>query len=184
MSAAFAGHNLEVLAASATRPGSDEPTIVYRDVHHGTVVLANLIVTFGRNEPSIALLDNFVDSAKRLRVSHAKLVAMIVIESAAKPPSDEIRAATSRALHSVGPDMLAMAHVIEGKGFVAAALRGAVTTLSLLNRFPFPIHAFGEVDEAASWLSERLQAAQAGTLTSHAIAAAARVAREAPDTAP
>jgi len=78
--------------------------------------------------------------------------------------------------------MIAIAVVVEGKGFVAAAKRSAVSMIALLARFPFPMRIFGEVIDASSWLAQQIRAERnpAKVEANVLVAATEAIRREAP----
>ncbi len=135
-----------------------EPKIVFLDEHHATGMLNNVLFTFSKSEPTRAFLDSWTACAKQAAAEHEQIAALIVIDSDAKPPSDAIRAEIHRTLLAFGGKICAIAQIVEGKGFMAAAKRSALSMVALLARFPFPLRIFGETMEGAVWLAVQLPA--------------------------
>lgn len=156
----------------------NQATIVYADQDHAVAVLGNLIISYSRAEPSREYLQHWIDHAKRTVAAHRQLAAITIVDSDAKPPSDQVRVEINETLRTMGADMAGIAYVLEGKGFVAAAKRSAVAMIALLARFPFPMRAFGDVAEAAVWLSSQPNNGPE-KLTPRVIVAAAESARAA-----
>jgi len=76
----------------------------------------------------------------------------VVVEAGAKPPEGEAR----RILTVLGTKLegaLGCAFVSEGEGFGAAAMRGIMTSMSLLVRPRFPVKVFARVEQGAAWLT-------------------------------
>jgi hypothetical protein len=48
--------------------------------------------------------------------------------------------------------------VIEGEGFGAAALRSAISLMSLAARYPYPQKVFKRVSDATAWILPRMSA--------------------------
>ncbi|HEV8244395.1 MAG TPA: hypothetical protein VGP93_01370 [Polyangiaceae bacterium] len=157
----------------------DEPIILYVDPHHATGVLGNVIISYSIAEPNMAYLENWIAGAQKLAVANELIACMTVIDSDAKPPSDAIRLEIKKTFASFGEKITGVAQVVEGKGFVAAAKRAAVSMIMLLARVPFPISCFGEVTEAAIWLCGQMQGANPQRLDARTITSAAEVVRRA-----
>lgn len=76
---------------------------------------------------------------------------LIVVERSSRPPEGEAR----QILTELGTKLdgaVGCAFVSEGEGFMAAAMRGIMTSMALLVRPAFPVKVFSNVDEAARWL--------------------------------
>jgi hypothetical protein len=134
---------------------SSQPTIVYTDDQHVTGVIENVLVSYSLAEPTRGYLDNWILTARTI-MSKGKMAALIVIDSEAKPPSDEIRVEINAKFQKLRDGIAAVAVVVEGRGFVAAAKRSAISLLTLLSRYPFPFRIFGDIVEGSSWLSAQL----------------------------
>ncbi len=133
-----------------------EPTMVFVDGEHATGVLGNVLVTFSKSEPSKEFLENWAQKAKQLAAEYQQVAALIVIDSAAKPPRDAIRSEIHQTLSALGSQIVAIAQVVEGHGFLAAAKRSALSMIALITRYPFPVRIFGEVLDGSVWLAMQL----------------------------
>lgn len=141
----------------AEQPGRrTQPNIVYIDEHHCTALVGNVLVSYSTAEPTRGYLENWIAHAKLVAKQHGRIGGLVVIDRHAKPPSDAIRVEMDEALKSLGGHVAAMAHVIEGEGFLAAAKRSALTMLTLLARLSFPVKIFAEPLAAAAWLVGQL----------------------------
>jgi hypothetical protein len=67
--------------------------------------------------------------------------------------------------------------VVEGEGFMTAALRGAATALMLVMRMPFPFKIFGSTYAAAAFILSKLPA-NAGLTPHQLVSQIAAVRRE------
>jgi hypothetical protein len=56
-------------------------------------------------------------------------------------------------MDAVEKELVGTVVVLEATGFVAAATRAAIATMSLFTRSRFPRKFFASVDEAAAWLA-------------------------------
>lgn len=102
-------------------------------------------------------------SAKHLRVGGFNFVTA----TKATQFTDETRrlVAEIRAKHA--PKQLAIATVIEGDGFRAAAVRAVASGLNMLSREPFPSKNFDTLEDAVPWFASLAQV-DAGRLSSAA----------------
>jgi hypothetical protein len=69
------------------------------------------------------------------------------------PLLKELRAEAERLMTTSPKELLAVAEVIEGSGFLAATVRSIATGLVLVTRPPFPTRIFAGVEPAAAWLA-------------------------------
>ncbi len=136
----------------------EEPKIYYVDQDHVTGSVANILISFSVAEPTFAYLENWGTSSKELAATYGRIVAMNIIDSSAKPPSDTIRLEINQLITTLSDNIVAIAIVTEGRGFLAAAKRSALSMITLLSRRPFPIRVFGDVPEASTWLIGQLRA--------------------------
>lgn len=81
-------------------------------------------------------------------------VFMCVVEAGTEPPDENIRKASSNMVTDLGPDLKAVALVIEGTGFKAAISRTVLSGIVFLIRSPTPIKYFESAASGAAWLSQ------------------------------
>lgn len=74
---------------------------------------------------------------------------------------DDARELSAKLQKRWGDHMLAQAYLVEGTGFLPAAVRGATAGLHLMTRSPYPLKVFRDVEELAEWI------ARAGDLAVH-----------------
>ncbi len=101
-----------------------------RRLHSGVVELL-------RHHPSIALLG--------VSRPHVTMV-----------PGTEERRLLSDLLHRHGTQLRCIGSVILGDGFVAAAKRTVLSTISMLARQPCPLRMFPELSAATEWMAPQL----------------------------
>jgi hypothetical protein len=100
-----------------------------------------------------------------------KVGVVIVIEPTAAPPSSAARKGLAEVFSSRADVVVAVAVVPDGSGFRASMVRGVVTGLSLLARFPYPYKVFNKIDSATAWLAPQVGgAATKAALLANAIA--------------
>lgn len=95
------------------------------------------------------------------------LAMFTVIETGAfdvRGLSDEaVRGAVGALLEHYRGKMVAAASVIDGSGFVSAAIRSAGSALMLVARQPFPHRIFADSPTAVSWLVKQLASGEGET---------------------
>ena len=111
------------------------------------VVIWREAVTAQRFEIQRAALENVVTRNK----PHAGFLC--VIEADVKPPSEELRRASSNMLATHQKNLRCAGGVIEGSGFKAALTRSVLSGMTLLmGERKSPISYFATVEEASLWM--------------------------------
>jgi len=95
-----------------------------------------------------AVFDTFAATKGR------ELANIAIVEANGKMPEPAAREALAAFLASARDKTVISALVFEGRGFVAASIRGVVVGLTLIARQPYPHRVFSSVDEAASWFAD------------------------------
>jgi hypothetical protein len=80
----------------------------------------------------------------------------ILLEAGASPPAADARAILAAGMRESGRHIRGVAYVVSAGGFAGAALRGAITGLSLLAREPYPTQVHADAPGASAWLAKRL----------------------------
>lgn len=96
--------------------------------------------------------------------THPTLNILSVVGTSCGVPSAEVREQLMRDVKAVQRYIGAVATVIEGAGFRGAAVRGAVTGMTVVLRPSYPVKTFATVLEAAEFLS-RSAGCSAGEVT-------------------
>jgi hypothetical protein len=104
-----------------------------------------------------ATTDEDVDALARLLGQMARaqpsIAVLSVIGSDCTVPDAKVRNRLTSEVKNVQKQLIAAATVIEGSGFRAAALRGAVTGMTLFLRASYPAKTFATVRDAAGFLA-------------------------------
>ena len=103
--------------------------------------------------------------------AHPGLIILAVIGSECSVPDNAVRDVLTREVKRIKKQLLMVANVVEGVGFGAAALRGAVTGMTVLIQPSYPVKTFGTVAESAVFLAKN------GAATAAEINEAVRVMR-------
>jgi hypothetical protein len=85
--------------------------------------------------------------------------ALAILDAGAGRVSAEVRAIAEKRLRQQPPNLVAVAQVIEGTGFGAAAVRSVASALTLLSRSGVHTRTFDALDPAAYWLMGKLNTA-------------------------
>jgi hypothetical protein len=150
----------------------------YIDSDHCISICGDAVLSFSLKPPTPRFLEAWSRTmAEVVARSNASVVVLIIIDGNARPPDDAAKKAIAQTVTRHGKRIRALAYVIEGQGFAAAAVRSAVSLISLLARYPFPQRAFKRTDEAAAWAVRQMTAGSAASLDVTAIAAQAEAMR-------
>jgi hypothetical protein len=148
--------------------------VLYLDEAHAVGNLGEVLIMLSRAEPSLEFLQRTVRLIHDTAREHPDGLGLFVVISAdAKPPSDAARQYFARSVTEYGQKVRAMARIVEGVGFLAAAKRSAIAMIQLASRLPFPAKVFGTQGEGAIWLTQEIApTAQARRSATELLAAA------------
>jgi hypothetical protein len=134
-----------------------EHPLLYSDREHALAASGNLVISLSLQPPSSGYLAAWTQAMDQL-VSQAPgpICVLNVIDAGARPPDDATKAAIRRTVQRHAAKIGAVVYVVEGRGFKAAALRSALSLLSLVGRYPFPVKVFPTVASSSPWLGETL----------------------------
>jgi len=94
---------------------------------------------------------------REMVAEHEQGVGIVtVVEPNAPPPDGAVRPIFAKGMREHGSKIRACAYVVPQGGFGGAAVRAAITGLSLVAREPYPTRTFATPDAAAEWLDARL----------------------------
>jgi len=126
---------------------------VYQDEKHVIAVCENTVFTYSDDAPNPHFLDAWTRTVEQVAAQFQDgLYAMTIIDSRVRAPDDASRLHIRTTVMRHAAQLKAFAYVVEGEGFGAAALRGAISLMSLAARYPFPMKVFGHVEEAVPWM--------------------------------
>lgn len=122
----------------------------------------NLAVAIWLNSPSLTDVRAVVEQAELLKASFDGRSMMINAVLGRRPGDDPVRpdfsAEVRKALIKFAKrdDMhtIATAHLVLADGFVGAAVRTFLNTITLVARPKTPMHAFASIVDTADWLAE------------------------------
>ena len=124
---------------------------------HCCCAFGNVVLTRSLRAPDALYLRDWVNAILRHgRTQPQGLGIVIFIDAEAQPPNEAERGLIKDGFIRVRPVVRGAVQVIEGQGFMAAAMRGALTVTSLASGIGYPIKVTGDVGQAATLLSKML----------------------------
>lgn len=126
---------------------------VYQDAQHVISVFENTVLTYSNDGPNERYLEAWTHAVERVASRFpAELLGLTLINHRAHAPDETSKAHIRRTILQHAAELKAFAYVVEGEGFGAAAIRSALSLISLAARYPFPMKVFGRVEEAVPWM--------------------------------
>lgn len=127
--------------------------VLYRDPQHVLAVYQDTLLTFSADAPNPEYLTAWTRAVEQVSVRFPTgLLIGTIIDRQTRAPDENSRARIRNAVLRHADGIKAFTYVVEGEGFGAAAIRSAVTLMSMAARYPFPQKVFGRVEEAVPWL--------------------------------
>jgi hypothetical protein len=131
-------------------------TPVYQDAVHVISVCENTILTYSSDAPNTRYLVAWARTVESVAEQYPDgILAITLIDRHARAPDDVSKAHIRNTVLRHAAEIKAFAYVVEGEGFGAAAIRSALSLMSLAARYPFPMKVFGRVEDAAPWVLSR-----------------------------
>jgi hypothetical protein len=129
--------------------------LVYADGQHCIGVHSKVILTYSTDVPHPAYLAAWAVATDRLITRDGPPLSVItIIDSNVRAPSEPSKAAIRATISRHSPNIHALAYVVEGSGFAAAAMRSALSLISLAARYSFPQKVFSSIEDAAQWVTK------------------------------
>ena len=117
--------------------------------------LGPLAISVWESSPKVEHAVSSVALLRRLVKEHERIFLLAVVGEGCSVPSAPVRKALSEGLRTIAESILAVASVIEGQGFQAAAQRGVITGIGIVVSRPYPLEVFDSVQRAARFLERR-----------------------------
>ncbi|HYQ16596.1 MAG TPA: hypothetical protein VEQ58_12585 [Polyangiaceae bacterium] len=130
--------------------------LVYQDHEHLMAVCGNAILTYSVAPPNPSYLAAWTSQVGIVVEQwQAPLLVMTIIGASVRGPDDESKRTIKETLVRHGAHIHAFAYVVAGEGFKAAAVRSAISLISLAARYSFPIKVFECVEDSVPWMLSR-----------------------------
>jgi hypothetical protein len=131
---------------------SPQTSFLYTDQDHCVAIHAGTVLSFSLQPPNTGFLTAWAAAMDRLTAQIPGAISVLtVIDAGARTPDDASKAAIKATVLRHRQRIGAFTYVIEGHGFSAAALRSALSLISLAARYPFPQKVFANALEGATW---------------------------------
>lgn len=133
------------------------PIFLYSDAEHCVSVYGSVVLSFSLHPPNPRYLEAWAAAVDQVasRSEHPVSV-MTIIDSRCRAPNEASKTAIRNTIVQHSRRIGAFAYVVEGEGFAAAAVRSAVTLISLVARYPFPQKVFKQVEPSCEWTLARV----------------------------
>lgn len=126
----------------------------------------NLSIAIWRSKPTAAGAAALDRHFRSMSTTHPDgFGSLIIIEEQTANPDEAMRRAITDTMDRAAEELLSVAVVLEAKGFAAAALRAALTGMSMMTRSRFPRRFVSSVEEALPWLVKGLTTDSGRALT-------------------
>ncbi len=120
---------------------------------------ADFMFTIFRRSSEVDVVTRSATELRKFAMTRKSGVGMItIIKQKASFPSQKARRVLTDSIAKV--NVLASATIMEGQGFRAAAVRGAVTGISMVISPAYPTKIFSRPGEACAWISAEVMKAQ------------------------
>lgn len=150
-----------------------EPS-VYVDADHAIAVCGNVVLSYSAKPPNPHYLKAWTLAMDELVVRlEAQVSVVTIIRSGTRTPDEPSRLAIRTTISRHMDDIGAFAFVVEGEGFMAAAMRSALSLMNLTARYKFPQKVFATMSEAAPWVLAQSRMSGAQGVDSELLVAAA-----------
>ncbi|HEX4515297.1 MAG TPA: hypothetical protein VH054_17240 [Polyangiaceae bacterium] len=131
--------------------------IFVSDEAHLAAIHRNVYITAWWGETTVERLKRVGEIQNELaRKWPAGFVALALIRSSNVNMPADVRAEAEKLSKEPAPNLKAIAQVIYGSGFAAAAIRSIATGMVLVARRPRPTKIFGTLEGAATWLAPQM----------------------------
>ena len=115
--------------------------------------LGPLAISVWESDPRVEDALQAVQLLRNLAQTHPRIQVLAVLGADCRLPREQVREILGEGPKSLGSQVAAVAHVIEGEGFRGAALRGVLTGMGMVIRARYPQEAFRDIPSAAVFLA-------------------------------
>ena len=127
--------------------------IFVSDEAHLAAIHRNVYITAWWGETTVARLKRVGEIQNELARKWPKgFVALALIRSSNVNMPADVRAEAEKLTKAPAPNLKAIAQVIAGTGFAAAAIRSVATGMRIISRSKTPSKIFDTLDNASTWL--------------------------------
>ncbi len=140
----------------------------------------NAVLTYSNDAPNPRYLEAWTRTVELvLNDQHAGLLVMTIIDRNAHAPDDASKTSIRNTILRHAGQIESFAYVVDGEGFRAAAMRSALSLISLAAHYSFPQKVFGRVEAAVPWMLTRPRHGGAGSQSERRAPTAAKLIEQA-----
>jgi hypothetical protein len=165
-----------VSASPRARPTSE---VIARAPAFVIARIADVCITVPRGHADVDLVNGIREGMLSVaRQSPSGRIALLfIVADSSSPPAGPARTAAEQMFAALQPNICAIAGVLEGTGFVAAAKRSVFTYATSRMIARAAVKTFADVDPATGWLIERCREQGVACPTATALVSFAREVR-------
>jgi hypothetical protein len=139
--------------------GETDVRIVSAEADWSSGCLRDLVILCWRRIPTAERARRATRLVRDATTEHAAtgVGIVIVVEETASTPDAAARALFAEVMRERSQSIRAVGYIVPAGGFGGAAIRAAITGLSLVARETYPTRVFASPDATLTWLSSRLE---------------------------
>jgi hypothetical protein len=136
--------------------------IVPSSRNYAVTTVENILIVLHRSGPAAPLVAEMPEHFEKIFRTQSQVGLLLVVKDGCKPPEGPARDKTNELLRLYS-QQLRSAVVMEGSGFWAAAIRSALTLISMSASHPMKI--FTTPEEGTNWLCREMGRQNASKVT-------------------
>jgi hypothetical protein len=128
-----------------------------RDGQHCTALWNDVLITIWHQSVELYAIHRLHDGVNELLRRYPSIALLGVSRpQVTMVPGQAERRLLADLLHEHGSQLRCIASVILGEGFISAAKRTVLSTISMVARQPCPLRMFADLGTASDWMAPRL----------------------------
>jgi hypothetical protein len=166
------------VAPAGARPASE---VITRSAALSIARAADVCIAVPRGDASVELVAGIREALLSIaRQSPSGRIALLfIVADSSSPPAGAARSAAGEMFATLQPNLCAIAGVLEGTGFMAAAKRSIFTWATSRMIARAPVKTFDHLEPATGWLEQRCREQGVACPTATSLASLARQVRTA-----
>lgn len=127
---------------------------------HCCCAYGNIVLTRSLHAPDSEYIVEWANGIIGYARTHPQGLGLLnLIDANAQPPTENERVVIRNGFMKLRPVVRGAVLVVEGQGFIAAAMRGALTLINLRATYGYPVKVAGDIAEATPQLVKMLGSA-------------------------
>jgi len=159
------------MRTSIDTPPGKLTLVAASEAHYGFWLYRNVAINHWRGDLTSEGVAKLAElTSGRLQECPEGVASIHWVDAGVSLPSAQVRSRLSEIIARYPGHIMSVGAVIESEGFVASALRSALTGIVLLAPKKIPVRVFGKLDALASWLPDVHQRTTGVSVTSEELA--------------